>query len=324
MAAATGAQRRTERLLNLVVYLLGTERGVTRAELRIGIEDYRGSPSDDAFERKFERDKQDLRDLGIPLITHTGSNGFADEISYRIDRWGYQLPDVDFTTAERAVLVIAARAWEQAALGSAATGALRKLGVASDLVPLPPVMTSLAPTEAAFDSVYSAVRDRVSISFDYVGSGASESQTRHLEPWVLVSRNGSWYIAGHDTDRQNPRVFRLSRMVGEVTRTSPHGSVIVPPSALERAAAIDLVRPDSESVQVHLRVRPGRGHALRRRASSITPAENGWDAVVIDDADPYRFVGEVTEYAADVVVDAPALVRHAVIESLRAVQQVHA
>ena len=316
----SGAQRRTERLLNLVVYLLGTDRGVTRADLRQGIEDYRETTSDEAFERKFERDKQDLRDLGIPLLTEQGSSGFGDEISYRIDRSGYQLPEVTFTAAERAVLVIAARAWEQAALGSAAAGALRKLGVAGELVPLPPVMTSVETPERSFDAVYAAVRDRTPVSFAYRAAGAAHEQQRHLEPWVLVSRNGSWYVAGHDTDRGEPRVFRLSRIVGDVSSAGAPGSVVVPPSADLRAAAVDLVGPAGDGVRATVRVRDSHGHGLRRRASSVVSDAQGWDTVVIDDVEPDRFAAEVAGYGGDVVVVDPPELRDAVVRTLTAVQ----
>jgi len=324
MAASTGPQRRTERLLNLVVYLLGAERGVTRADLRHGIEDYRGSPSDEAFERMFERDKQDLRDLGIPLITTAGSSGFGDDISYRIDRSGYQLPEVEFTTAERAVLVVAGRAWEQAALGSAAAGALRKLGVASDLVPLPPVMTSVGTSEASFDAIYSAVLERSAITFSYLAGGATEPAVRQLQPWVVVSRNGRWYVAGHDTARDDLRVFRLSRIAGDVKRIGEPGAFTVPPGALERSAALDLVQPEGESLQARIRVRGGHGHGLRRRAASVESGQSEWDVLVINDSDIYRLAAELSGYAADVVVESPPELRDAVKRSLQGVHQVHA
>jgi proteasome accessory factor B len=323
-AASAGAQRRTERLLNLVVYLLGTERGVSRADLREGIDAYRTSPSSDAFERMFERDKQDLRDLGIPLITEGGAGGFADQITYRIDRSDYQLPDVTFDAAERAVLVVAARAWEQAALGSAAAGALRKLGVAGDLVPLPPLTTSVETPDSAFADVYAAVQTRTPIAFDYLAVNAEQPATRHLEPWVLVSRNGSWYVAGYDRDRDAARVFRLSRFAGSVATTGPEGSIEVPPSALQRAAALELIAPDSEAVSAAVRVRAGAGQALRRRARSLTHRTDGWDALVIEGTDMSRLVSELAGYGPDVIVDEPGELRAQVVSHLTAVARVAA
>ena len=155
--APNATQEKTERLLNLVVYLLGHKQGVTRATIRASMKEYQGK-SDEAFERGFERDKTDLRDLGIPLIMVLSPGGHGDEAKYRIDRSDYQLPEISLSTPERAVLVIAARAWEQASLQSTAAEALRKLGVASELVELPPVSTSLGASEECFPTAYIAVR----------------------------------------------------------------------------------------------------------------------------------------------------------------------
>ena len=116
------AARRTERLLEVVLCLSQTRTYVTKAQLRDAIEDYAQSPNDVAFERTFERDKADLRDLGVPLET-LGDSG--DE-GYRIDLASAALPVVTFTPAEAAVLALARRIWH-ADGAPAADRALRKL-----------------------------------------------------------------------------------------------------------------------------------------------------------------------------------------------------
>src|SRR6478752_4505421 len=120
--------RRTERLLNLTICLMAGRRALSKAELRGMIADYRTATSDESFERMFERDKDDLREMGIPLVTEHNDPLFDDEIGYRIDPNAYALPEIEVGPDEMAVLTLAARAWQQAALAPAATAALRKIG----------------------------------------------------------------------------------------------------------------------------------------------------------------------------------------------------
>ena len=75
---------KTERLLNLVICLLYTRRPLTRAQIRTSVAAYAATTSDEAFERMFERDKEELRELGIPLVTEQIDTLFEDEPGYRI------------------------------------------------------------------------------------------------------------------------------------------------------------------------------------------------------------------------------------------------
>ena len=115
---------RTERLLNLLFALMASARPVPKAFLRDAIDAYRESPSDDAFERMFERDKEELRSMGVPILTVEGSDGLGGIEGYRVALDDYALPEVTFTADELAVLGLAARVWEQASLGPAAQRAV--------------------------------------------------------------------------------------------------------------------------------------------------------------------------------------------------------
>ena len=68
-AGTTTGALKTERLLNLVMVLLYTRRPLTKAQIRRLVGQYDTSPSVEAFERMFERDKDELRALGVPLAT---------------------------------------------------------------------------------------------------------------------------------------------------------------------------------------------------------------------------------------------------------------
>ena len=309
--------RKTERLLNLVICLLATRRYLSADQIRRTVAGYEDL-GDEAFKRKFERDKEDLRDLGIPLETGSDSP-FDDEPGYRIRRDDYSLPDIAFEPAELAVLGVAARTWQHASLGGQAFEAVLKLRAAGvdidDAVPVA-IETRVATSEPAFEPLRRAATDRRPVKFDYRTPGA----TRHVEPWGLVSWHGRWYLAAYDTDRADTRVFRLSRIVGAVELVGKVGSVVVPEGTDIRAIVVD-TNITTDRITATLRVRSGAAFGLRRRASSVRTLDDGWDLVELLVPDVERLADEAVGYGADVVVVEPAEARAAVLARLHDVLQ---
>src|SRR5690606_28733776 len=117
---------KVERLMNLVIALLSTRQFLTAERIRDSVAGYEDSASDEAFSRMFERDKNELRDLGIPLEVGPVSR-FSSVEGYRINRDAYELPDIDLTSAEAAAVAVAVQMWESPELAAAAEGALLKL-----------------------------------------------------------------------------------------------------------------------------------------------------------------------------------------------------
>jgi proteasome accessory factor B len=315
---------KTERIFELLLCLSQHERYVTRAQLRASLEDYAASPSDEAFERMFERDKEVLRELGVPLVTVPAPDGDGGQEGYRIDRAAYGLPALTFTADEAAALALATRVWHETGAVRAAGLALRKLealgvdvSAASDdpLLAPPP---QLAGGEAAFAPLAAAVHRRRLAEFAYRPSGAPDGAAapRRLHPWGLVSRRGRWYVAGRDLDRDAPRVFRLDRIEGEVRVSGPEGAY-ERPGDVDLSGLVDLVAGVGGTAR--LRVRAGMGHGLRMRAQDAPAAagRDGWDLLEVPFADPERLADEVLEYGAAVVVEEPEAVRAAVVERLR-------
>jgi proteasome accessory factor B len=311
------SKQKTERLLSLVVCLLSARRYLTAGQIRAAVPGY--PETFDAFKRMFERDKDELRELGIPLETGTNA-GSEDEVGYRISRQAYELPEIRLEPDEAAVLGLAARVWRQAELAGAAAGGLLKLraaGIDAEETTQPGIEPRLQTGDAAFGPLWQAVRDRRPVRFGYQAAGRSTPQSRNLEPWGVVNRHGRWYVAGFDQDRAQERVFRLSRIDGPVTFTGPPGSVTVPPGTDVRnlVQAWDGAPPSVRTAI--LRIRQDTGYGLRRRASSDRPDKDGWDLVEVSFSDAGWYADYIASFGSDVVVIEPVDLREAVIGRLK-------
>ena len=309
--------RKSERLLNLIFLLLVSRQFLTKAQIRDAIDGYREARTDESFDRMFERDKEDLRELGITVEFGSHDPFFGDEQGYRILRDTAELADIELTREEAAVVGLATQVWEHAGLASWSTTALVKLksvGVDVDTTALRMAEPRLSTDEHAFDAMWEAATGRIPVSFVYARPGG-ESMQRHLQPWGIVSWRDRWYVGGFDTDREAPRVFRLSRIVGEVTTTGSPGDYDVPPGTDMRQVAASLFEPDPDRVAV-LRIRVGRGQSLRRSATVVEHGEQ-FDTVEVTYHSNHELAAHVASYGPDVVAVQPADLRAAVVAHLR-------
>jgi proteasome accessory factor B len=313
--------------VNLVICLLSTQRFLTAAQIAATVPGYEHDATDpkdhEAFQRKFERDKAELRELGVPLETGTPSV-FDTEPGYRIARRQYALPDIPLEPDEAAAVGIAARLWQHAGLAAAASSGLAKLRAAGiDVDPhatlgVEPVVT----VDPAFGPLTSAARDRRTVTFRYRRPEGDAPATRRLQPWGVVCWRGRWYVVGHDLDRAAARCFRLSRIVGAVRSTGPAGAY-TPPTDVDLISYVaswsgPLERPGRATVLA----RPGRAAGLRRWAQETTPGPDG-DRLVLRYADVEWIAGALVGYGADVRVLDPPEVREAVIQRLKEISARH-
>jgi proteasome accessory factor B len=314
--------RKSERLLNLLIMLLVQRHYVAKNRIREIL--YPGM-SDDAFEKMFERDKEELRSIGVPIEVGSMDAYFEDEPGYRIRPDQLSLPDISLTADEASVIGLATRVWQHARLADATTEAVRKLsalGVPLDEGALDIAEPRLSADEPSFDVFWEAVQERVPVVFDYRRSGATRTTTRHLQPWGVVRYAGRWYVAGHDTDRGEERVFRLSRVQGEARKDGRPGSYEIPPGTDVRATAVRLARPPSDR-EVVLLVRAGAGGGLRRDALEVEASVAGpddrtaWDRVRVRRAGD-EIADEVLGYGDAVYVESPSEVRDEVVRRLGA------
>jgi predicted DNA-binding transcriptional regulator YafY len=193
---------RLERLVNLTATLLATRKPLTLDQLAERFEP--PYPEDKAARRRqFERDKETLRDLGIPITVEPLDLG--GEQGYRIRPEDYYLPDPELTPEERTALHVAVTAVRLG--GDEAREGLRKLGGLEGTAADAPFAE--LETTPALAELFDAVARRAPITFEYRGG------TRTLEPYGVVLRWGHWYVVGHDRDRDAPRAFRVDRIDGD-------------------------------------------------------------------------------------------------------------
>jgi len=211
---------RTERLLDLVALLLDAHEPVSWAELKESFPEDYGSGSDEATERKFERDKAELLELGIPLTYVQGDEDRKD--GYLLDRNAYYLPEPGFTPEEMAVLYAAG----SAVLASGAfpgrhdlQHALRKIGFfAGGQLATPRVRMELgAVRESAavpehLETLWSSASARKWVEIVYASPKRPEPSTRKVDPYGLVLRRGVWSLVGYCHLRQGLRTFHVHRI----------------------------------------------------------------------------------------------------------------
>jgi proteasome accessory factor B len=322
------ATSKVERLMNLVIALLSTRSYLSAEQIRANVTGYQDPPTDEAFSRMFERDKNELRDLGIPLETGRASMMDVND-GYRINRTAYELPPVELTGDEAAVVAIATQLWESQEMVTATQSALLKLraaGVDVDASDAGGAITNgaapgLRGSEEALGILLSAIDSGRAVQFAHRPNRSAPYIDRTLEPWGVVTYRGRWYVVGHDRDRNAARTFRVSRIGDGVRAVGPDRAVTRPDGVNLRDIVHRAVAEWPAGELARIWVADGRGTALRRQAVSTTPSARngrGGDEVVVDIGMVDRLAREVAGYGADAVVLEPESLRDNVIGRLRA------
>src|SRR6266545_2932051 len=210
--------RKVERLVNLVALLLDTHRPLTLDQVAELVPGYEATG--ESLRRMFERDKEELRGLGVP-VERGPIDPWGSEEGYFIDPNAYAMPRLDLAPDERAALALAARAWSGAAGDPSALAGLSKLDLDPGAGP-DALRANLDGASPLLATLIDAVTRRKRIVFTYRPPGRSPSE-RQVDPYALVHRRGTWYVAGHDSGRGALRSFRLSRIQSAVRMAKPSG-----------------------------------------------------------------------------------------------------
>lgn len=311
-------QARLERLVNLVIALRETRRPLRAAEIRRSVAGY-GQQDAEAFRRMFERDKADLRMMGVPVET-VQTDG---RLGYSIDPRRYDLPQLRLEPGELTALALAV---EVTGLGDEANTGLLKLAVdAGD--PDSARTVRGAPVEVPMDAPHRGVLmeaqlARQVVQFMYARPG-QEPGRRRVDPYALVHRRGRWYLVGRDHDRDAQRVFRLDRIAGEVRTVgepgafdAPKGGIgpddVVPPVPEGAPETAEVLASPEIVWEIARCARGGGGPGVQASSAAL----RDWTAFTVRVGDPEQFVGWALSYGPDLVVLGPPELRAAVIARL--------
>jgi len=201
------AQDRSQRLVSLTLELLHTEAPLSAEDLRQRVEGYAPIANHESFRRAFERDKDTLRELGVPIIVAEVPGSDPPVDGYRIDRDAYYLDIADLATDELEALHLAATLIPVG--DGAGTGALWRLGGVVG-TPVGAAPLTRVPVLPALSALFSAVADHATVTFAYRG------ENRSVDPYRLDFADGRWYLTGNDHDCGALRHFRVDRIDGDV------------------------------------------------------------------------------------------------------------
>jgi proteasome accessory factor B len=305
-----------ERLFSLVLALLATEAGLTKNEILSTVQGYRqrySASGDNAnLERQFERDKDDIRELGVPLETldAPGQAGNNQNLRYRIPRGDYELPaDIAFSPEETTLLNLAAMVWREGSISGESRRAilkLRSLGVVTD-EPVIGYAPRLRVRDVAFEPLTAALDKHVIVRFGYLKPGELEARIRTVAPIALIQREGRWMLHAQDQDADGTRNFLLRRIVTPITTTNTRYAAF-PESATDAAKAeLDEIWQNRTAI---VTVEPGSDAATRlRKRPSTTATAN---ALTLHYSDIDLFADELAGYGPEVLVESPDELRAAV------------
>jgi proteasome accessory factor B len=297
-----------ERLLNLVGLLLETDRPLTFEQIREVLEAYQGENVDSA-KRKFERDKDILREYGVPLEMRA-TDVWDVEQGYLIPRDAYYLPEIAFTPEEITALFVAAQSGREE---TAAAAGVRKLvygsegGVLAGLAGGPLVSGSDASSDRVMAAAGAADAHR-RVRFGYrTAQGAVSDRT--VDVFGVVCRGGHWYLIGHDEERGQIRAFRVSRVTADLVDVAEGAE---PPAGFRASEHVEAA-PWQPSTGARARVAFTPTAAVLARSTfaavgSEEPLDDGREVLSVPMGDEATLAGVLLEFGPEVeVLDPPSL-----------------
>ena len=295
------SDRKTERLINLTLALLATKRYLKKSEILANVQGYEGTQ--EAKERMFERDKDDLRSLGIEIEVGDLDIFFEDEPGYRIPQKSYELNVPNLTSRELALLSIASSFWNDSILAPSAQSGIRKLRSLG----IPATVNFEFRMKYRFDNpsqlleeIAKAILQKSEISFAY---DSSSLKTRHLQPYRIVFWNGFWYLIGMDLDRKAIRLFKISRFLGGVEMSKKKNQFEIP-----QDFDVSEYLPKNDISIIHnakVEIKKDSAILLRERGKLISQGED-FDTYEINFEYERIFLREIIWHGSNVRIIEPA------------------
>ena len=267
---------KSERLINLTMALLATKRYLSKSQIFQSVEGYQGSP--ETMERMFERDKNDLRALGLEIEVGTDDPLFDDEAGYRIDPNTYSLHISNLDQEDLALLSIAARHWQSSLFATHGQSALRKIeglhgALNGESLELPFVHKE--NPEALLEHIWASIDKEFILSFTY---RSTTETSRQVAPLGLVLSHGFWYLIAHDFDKHEFRSFKVSRIDPSSLKIGKKHSIQF---GGDVTALLKRSSQESNLISVDVLVRIGRAQELRGLADAA-PYDADWELIHIE------------------------------------------
>ncbi len=310
---------KTERLVNLTMALLGSKRFMSKTEIFRRVAGYSGNQ--ETKERMFERDKDDLRSLGIEIEVASHDPLFEDEVGYRIRPEAFQIVE-SFDPEELGLISLSLGLLRNDEFATAAESLNRRLNSLSITPQMPEelVINEERVSESGLSEILSALSQRVTIAFNYRKLDAKRGSERKVNPLGVSAWRGEWYLVAEDLERDDIRAFKLSRIESEVTRISKAGAFEIP-ADFDIKDYLVMLKPWEFSATIQLRKSSGIG--LRNRAYSILEIDEEWDELKVNFASETHALRESLWLGDDVKVISPDSLVAKVVASLEKIVASH-
>jgi proteasome accessory factor B len=306
------SDQKTERLINLTLALLSSKRYLTKSEIFNNVAGYSGSP--ETMERMFERDKDELRNLGIRIEVRALDPLFEDDQGYLIDSDTFQINPNDFSQEEIFLLTMAANLWHGSALQKDSKAALLKIQSLDGLVATNTVASPVI--EDNEDSkklllIFDAVERFITLVFEYKGT------IRQVKPYGIYTRRGFWYLAAQENDLV--KSFKVVR-IGQTIRATSKAQGFAKPSEFKLSAFLEDINAPTTS-KAEVRIRKNQALALRKR-HKVEEVDSEWDKLFIDYIFEEDLIESLLWYGSNLVVISPKSIRDQIINRAKGLMNV--
>ena len=301
------SDQKTERLINLTLALLSSKRYLTKSEIFKNVAGYSGSA--ETMERMFERDKDDLRNLGVRIEVRALDPLFEDDQGYLIDSNSFQINPDDFSKEEILMLTMAANLWHRSALQNDSRAALLKIQSLDGMVETNTVVSPVVEDNEdsrKLSLIFDAVERSVSLEFEYKGI------VRQVKPYGMYTRRGFWYLAAQENDVvKSFKVIRISDQIKAISKSQS----FTKPVDFKLSTFIEGMNGATKS-QTEVRIRKNQALAIRKR-HKVEEIDSDWDQVFIDYVYEEDLIESLLWYGSNVVVISPKTIRDQIIKRVK-------
>ena len=244
-----------------------------------------------------------------------------DVLGYRIDRSDWLMPEISITAEERTYLALAASAWQNAQLSTAARQAVSSVDAREQGSEIS-VPVSLAKGRRHITEILAAIANGKTVTFDYVGLNQSEVVKRTIDPWRALLHSGHWYLIGFDQDKGEVRTFRTDRIVGDLVETR-HDILESMPKDFDLSTITDTwEHSDKDATIATVLVRPGRAASLRVLATTCEIGDE-WDELTIPYHHESQLIGLIASSCDVTRVKSPQSLQDSVTRIVTTTLSVH-